>query len=260
MSHCIRRIGTFSALVVMAAVSGIAQAEDSTDPPDQRPARNAGDEGRKRSDAKGPSDRAGASERKASAPRAAAPAVPGRVNEAFTFPLAGGCDYSSTVRGTVRAAKGATGEEPKYVPSLTVNAWISCQNNTEMRVIDSTLRDAAMTRAELEQAIELRASLLADNGSVRCAYVPDFSLTENKLTGVGVFYLCPGGGAQAGGGSLDDLPADDTQRPMTPADKPPQEGRTPPSGRPSAEKPAPETRGAVDHRTVRERSPSDDSH
>ncbi len=257
MSH-IRRIGTFSALVVMAAVSGIAHAQDSTDPPEQRPAaRNAGDEARKRSDAKGPDDRANTSERKASAPKAAPPAVPGRVNEAFTFPLAGGCDYSSTVRGTVRPAKATAGEEPKYVPSLVVNAWISCQNNTEMRVVDSALREGAMTRAELEQAIELRASLLADNGSVRCAYVPDFSLSENKLTGVGVFYLCPGGAAQAGGGSLDDLP-DDTQRPAAPSEKAP-EGRTPASGRPSVDKPAPETRGAVDHRPVREKNSSDDS-
>jgi hypothetical protein len=127
-----------------------------------------------------------------------------------------------------------------------------------MRVIDSTLREGAMTRAELEQAIELRASLLSDNGAQRCAYVPDFSLGDNKLSGVGVFYLCPAGGAQAGA-PLEDLP-DDTMRPSAPADKP-AEGRVPASGRPSAEpRPQPETRGAVERRTVREKTPSDEAH
>jgi hypothetical protein len=181
------------------------------------------------------------------------------MNEAFTFPLAGGCEYSSTVRGTVRAARSQAGDEPKYVPNLVVNAWISCQNNTEMRVVDSSLREVAMTRGELEQAIELRASLLSDNGAMRCAYVPDFALGDNKLSGTGIFYLCPGGGAQAGGGSLDDLP-DDTMRPSAPpTDKLP-EGRTPATGRPAVDnRPLPETRGAVDHRSVREKSPSDDS-
>jgi hypothetical protein len=248
MSHGIRRFGTFSALVVVATVSGVVHAEDSTEPSDSRPpARSAGDESKKRV----------ANDRRATE-RKAAPAVPSRVNEAFTFPLAGGCDYSSTVRGTVRAARNAAGDEPKYVPSLVVNAWISCQNNTEMRVIDNSLREGAMTRAELEQAIELRASLLADNGAVRCAYVPDFSLGENKLSGVGVFYLCPGGGAQAGGGSLDDLP-DDTTRPAAPAERP-SEGRAPATGRPAETKPPPETRGAVDHRTIREKSsPSEET-
>jgi hypothetical protein len=144
------------------------------------------------------------------------------------------------------------------VPSLVVNAWISCQNNTEMRVIDSSLREGAMTRAELEQAIELRASLLSDNGAMRCAYIPDFSLAESKLSGVGVFYLCPGGSAQAGG-SLEDLP-DDTTRPAAPVEKP-AEGRSPSSGRPAVEpRPQPETRGAVDRRTVREKTSSDETH
>jgi hypothetical protein len=182
------------------------------------------------------------------------------MNEAFTFPLAGGCEYSSTVRGPVRPAKSQAGDEPRYVPSLVVNAWISCQNNTEMRVIDSSLREGSMTRAELEQAIELRASLLADNGAMRCAYVPDFALGENKLSGVGVFYLCPAGGAQAGGG-LDDLPDDTMTRPAAPVPvEKPSDGRNPSSGRPPVDNhPQPETRGAVDRRSIREKSPSDDS-
>jgi hypothetical protein len=256
MSHCIRHIGTFAALVAVAAVSGITRADDASDSSEARPpARNAGDENRKRSDSK--SERGSSNDKRADRKNAAA-VVPTRMNEAFTFPLAGGCEYSSTVRGTVRNARTQAGDEPKYVPSLVVNAWVSCQNNTEMRVIDSSLREGAMTRAELEQAIELRASLISDNGTTRCAYVPDFSLGDNRLSGVGVFYLCPAGGAAQAGAPLDDLP-DDTTRPSAPADKP-AEGRSPSSGRPAVEsRPQPETRGAVDRRTVRERT-SDDSH
>jgi hypothetical protein len=258
MSHCIRRIGTFSVFVALATVSGIALAEDSSEPSEPRPtSRNAGEENRARSDSKASNARGSSNDRRASDRRTPA-VVPARMNEAFTFPLAGGCEYSSTVRGTVRPARSQVGDEPRYIPSLVVNAWISCQNNTEMRVIDSSLREGAMTRGELEQAIELRASLLADNGAMRCAYVPDFALADNKLSGVGVFYLCPGSGAQAGGGSLDDLP-DDTMHPTVPAEKPP-EGRNPSTGRPPVDNRAqPETRGAVDHRSVREKSPSDDS-
>jgi hypothetical protein len=256
MSHCIRRIGTFSVLVALGTVSGSALAQESSESPDSRPtSRNAGDDNRKRSDSKTPNERGSSNDRRASDRRTPA-IVPTRMNEAFTFPLAGGCEYSSTVRGTVRAARGQAGDEPKYVPSLVVNAWISCQNNTEMRVVDTSLREGAMTRGELEQAIELRASLLADNGTQRCAYVPDFALGENKLSGVGVFYLCPAGGAQAGG-AVDDLP--DETRPAIVPEKAP-EGRNPPTGRPAVDnRPQPETRGAVDHRMIREKSPADDS-
>jgi hypothetical protein len=159
-------------------------------------------------------------------------AVPARVNEAFTFPIAGGCDYSATVRGNVRPARGPLGEEPKYVPSLVVNAWISCENNTELRVTDNALRETPMTRGELEQAIELRASLLAEGSTSRCAYVPDFSLADNKLAGGGIFYLCPTAATQVGGGPYDiDVP-EEVQRPAVPVDRPAGMSVTPdPDGR-----------------------------
>jgi hypothetical protein len=260
MSHVNRRIGIFSALVVATAVSSVSRAEDSGDASEPRssqdevrrgqPSRLTSDDSKRRTDAKNASDRGISNERKA-IDRRPAPVVPSRMNEAFTFPLSGGCDYTTTVRGTVKPARGPAGEEPKYVPNLVVNAWVSCQNNTEMRVMDNTLRDVPMTRAELEQAIELRASLLTESSATRCAYIPDFALGENKLAGVGIFYLCPAGGAQAQGAPLDDLP-DENVRPAIQPERP-AEGRTPSSGRPSPEnRPASETRGASERR-----SPSD---
>jgi hypothetical protein len=172
------------------------------------------------------------------------------MNEAFTFPLGGGCDYTSTVRGTVKPARTAGGEEPKYVPTLTVNAWISCQNNTELRVTDNALREVAMTRAELEQAIELRASLLAEGTASRCAYIPDFALGENKLAAGGIFYLCPTNGAAPSGG-MDDLQEEATRPAMPSLDHLPSNMRAVPETRP-----ANDTRGA-DPRS-RDRAPMDE--
>ena len=55
-----------------------------------------------------------------------------------------------------------------------------------------------MTRAELEQAIELGASLLAEGTATRRVYVPDFALGENKLAAGGIFNLCPTSGSSGG--------------------------------------------------------------
>src|SRR5262249_36204217 len=103
----------------------------------------------------------------------------------------GGCQYSSIVKGTVRPARTAPGDEPRFIPNLLINAWITCQNNTELRVTDNALRDMTLTRSELEQAIELRATLLSEGSGRRCAYVPDFSLADNKFASLGMSYLCP---------------------------------------------------------------------
>ena len=126
-------------------------------------------------------------------------AVPTRINEAFTYPIGNGCQYSATVRGSVKSARSASGEEPRYTPNLTVNAWVTCQNNTELRVTDNALRETAMTRSQLEQAIELRGSLLAESSGKRCVYVPDFNLGDGRLTGVGVSNLCPSSSAMGSG-------------------------------------------------------------
>jgi len=206
MRHCTRCLSLCSTLVLFVLGPAVSLADDSSNPYDppsaeevqkpptrvanddgqKPPARVANDDARRRSEAKSPSpsEPSGSSDRKPRDPKSVASAVPARVNEAFTFPLSGGCNYGSTVRGTVRTVKTGAGEEPRYAPTLVLNAWVSCQNNTELRVTDNTLRDVAMTRPELEQAIELHTSLLAESASARCAFVPDFLLADNKLSGL----------------------------------------------------------------------------
>lgn len=213
MLHGIRCAGMVSVIVTLAAGSHLAQAQGSGD--ESGDARSMADEGKKgngngsrgsaddkrRSDPKSQGDRASSGDRRGndSRPTQGPLAVPTRINEAFTYPTGNGCQYSATVRGTVKAARSVNGEEPRYNPNLTVNAWVTCQNNTELRVTDSSLRETPMTRSQLEQAIELRGSLLVEGAGKRCVYVPDFSVGDGRLSGVGVSYLCPTSSAMGSG-------------------------------------------------------------
>jgi hypothetical protein len=193
-----------SILVTLAAIPHSATAQSSND--ESGDGRSMADEGkkgnnarsssddRKRSDSK--SDRGG-DRRSDSRPTQGPLAVPSRINEAFTYPIGNGCQYSATIRGSVKAARGGSGEEPRYSPNLTVNAWVTCQNNTELRVTDNSVKDTAMTRSQLEQAIEMRGSLLAESSGKRCIYLPDFNLGDGRLAGVGVSYLCPSASSSA---------------------------------------------------------------
>jgi hypothetical protein len=253
-------LGICSTLALLVFDSPASLAEDSNpyaDPPSTDdakkppPSHNPSSDGRRRSDPKNPSEHGGSGDKRPGEPKSGA-AMPARVNEAFSFGL-NGCEYGATVRGTVRPTKTAAGEEPKYTPNLVLNAWVSCQNNTELRVTDNTLRDVAMTRAELERAIELHASLLAEDASGRCAYVPDFWLGESKLTGMGVSYMCGAGKAQVAGGPTDDVAEDDlrplpgaSERSDAPAKDRPVESRTPAARR--APERSPDTRAAPERR------------
>jgi hypothetical protein len=173
----------------------------------------------------------------------------GRVNEAFSFLVGSGCQFSSTIRGTIRSAQTAPGDEPKYVPNLVVNAWVTCQNNTEQRVVDNTVREMPMTRSELEQAIELRGSLLDEGSGRRCAYVPDFALSENKIAGFGVAYMCP----VKLGGSGDNHAALEGSRPAA------GEPRGASRGKPGPDTPSSEHRGSAENRAAGENKGSSDN-
>ncbi|HKQ69351.1 MAG TPA: hypothetical protein VJT73_08430 [Polyangiaceae bacterium] len=192
------RSGTFSLFVAMGLASATAAAQSPND--DLADSRDSSGEAKK-----GNSPRSSEGDAKKREPRSqndraerrtdryvpGGREVPGRMNEAFSFPAPNGCQYSSTIRGTVRSARTAAGEEPKYTPNLVVNAWVTCQNNTDIRVTDNTLREAPMTRVELEQAIELRGTLLSEASGKRCVFVPDFALGDSRLASIGVSYLCP---------------------------------------------------------------------
>ena len=200
MLHGIHRAGLFSIVMTLAIGSQSALAQGSGD--ESGDGRSMADDAKKGDGSHGSSDnkkrsdsrneRASSGDRRGNDSRAEKGplAVPTRINEAFTYPIGNGCQYSATVRGSVKSARSASGEEPRYTPNLTVNAWVTCQNNTELRVTDNQVRETAMTRSQLEQAIELQGSLLAESSGKRCVYVPDFTLGDGRLAGVGVSNLC----------------------------------------------------------------------
>jgi len=211
MLHRIHRAGMLSIVVTLAVGSHSALAQGSGD--ESGDGRSMADDAKKgnashgsaddkkRSDSRNQNERASSGDRRGNDSRSAQGplAVPTRINEAFTYPIGNGCQYSATVRGSVKSARSASGEEPRYTPNLTVNAWVTCQNNTELRVTDNSLRETGMTRSQLEQAIELRGSLLAESSGKRCIYVPDFNLGDGRLSGVGVSNLCPSSSAMGSG-------------------------------------------------------------
>jgi len=203
------RAGLFSIVMTLAVGSHSALAQGSGD--ESGDGRSMADDAKKGDGSHGSSDnkkrgdsrndKASSGDRRGNDSRAEKGplAVPSRINEAFTYPVGNGCQYSATVRGNVKSARSASGEEPRYTPNLTVNAWVTCQNNTELRVTDNQVRETAMTRSQLEQAIELRGSLLAESSGKRCAYVPDFNLGDGRLAGVGVSNLCPSSSTMGSG-------------------------------------------------------------
>jgi hypothetical protein len=146
-------------------------------------------------------DRAGTNDRRSSK---AGPSNsdPIQVNEVFAAAAPNGCQYSATVRGTVRPVRTGAAEEPKYAPNLLVNAWVSCRSKTELRVIDNPLRETTVGRADLEQTLALRGTLLAGSATKRCAYVPELSMGDNRLVVQSVSYLCP---VHAGTGAVAEL-------------------------------------------------------
>ena len=73
-----------------------------------------------------------------------------------------------------------------------------------MRVSEHLMTSHPMTMSELQSALELRASLITQTAGQRCAYVPDFRVSPERLEGVGAALLCPlpAQGAVRGGGPM----------------------------------------------------------
>lgn len=122
------------------------------------------------------------------------------VNERVSFPAAGGCQYTASVNGTIAPvtekekggskSKGQSQASNQLSSDLRVNAQLSCPNKAVLRVQDTVSRTGPMTPVDLEHAIERRATILVEEAGTQCAFMPNFQLGNNKLTGTGVAYLC----------------------------------------------------------------------
>ena len=73
---------------------------------------------------------------------------------------------------------------------LRVNTQVSCPGKPTLKVEETVTRTGPMTRGILEEAIERRATVVIAEGGRACAFVPDFNLTDQRLSGVAVAYMC----------------------------------------------------------------------
>ncbi|WP_437940878.1 hypothetical protein [Sorangium sp. So ce341] len=92
-------------------------------------------------------------------------------------------------QGGGQAGPGA-GDQERVKPNLTVSASMSCPNAPELRVTDTLKTDTAVTRSELEGMISRRASIATQKSGRFCMYVPQFELTNERLSGRGIAQLC----------------------------------------------------------------------
>jgi hypothetical protein len=111
-------------------------------------------------------------------------------DEQFTFPIEDGCNYTASIRGTIRPI--AVGPEAwrKLEPDLAVTAVLKCPSAETLKVSEKVSGTGPMTRAEVESLLVRHASILREASGRRCSYVPDVSFVGEGLAGTGVTYLC----------------------------------------------------------------------
>ncbi len=136
------------------------------------------------------------------------------ISEHFSAAVANGCQYTADVSGTVTPAKpggtqkggaqqsgaqqqqsgaqqsGAQQAVQHLDPNLTVTASLTCPGGQKREITDTISRTGPLTREALEDAIERRATIVAIDTPQQCAYMPDFQIAGQKLSAVGVAYLC----------------------------------------------------------------------
>lgn len=115
---------------------------------------------------------------------------PMNLNDQVSIPLENGCLYRADVRGKVVPVDRGKFTEPAVRPDLTIAAEVACPNAAVLHRTRSILGPAPITRAQLVDAIEQRASVATGASGQACYYAPDFELTSKRLVGNGVSYVC----------------------------------------------------------------------
>ncbi len=111
-------------------------------------------------------------------------------DEHFTFAVEDGCNYTASIRGTLRPV--ALGPEAyrKVEPDLALTAVLECPSADPQKVAEKVAGTGPITRTDLESLLERRASILSETGK-RCSYVPDIAFVGEGLAGKSVAHLCP---------------------------------------------------------------------
>lgn len=125
------------------------------------------------------------------------------VNATFQDTVADNCQYTATVRGTVREfnAAGATADNAvQFTPRLQIQAQLTCPNGSARQVSSYTLQGPQFGREQLAQAITEHARIFVSRGDQVCSYAPRLSFDAGRLASNGIAQSCM---TQRGGGPRD---------------------------------------------------------
>jgi len=116
----------------------------------------------------------------------------------FAFDVGNDCRYQAKVNGSLQPVQ-SKGAETRYRPDLDVWAKLSCPNATAIEDSDGVRSDQTFTRDDLARMISFRASFFRNEGSKKCAYVPEVDFDGKDVKANKVSYLCPAPSATGGG-------------------------------------------------------------
>jgi hypothetical protein len=114
---------------------------------------------------------------------------PVALNQKLSVPLENGCRYDAVVRGRIDPILSASAQR-EVSPNLDVTAQVACPNETVIRSTRNVITPAPMTSAQLEQALETRASVATSATGQPCYYTPDFSFVRDQIVANGVAMVC----------------------------------------------------------------------
>jgi hypothetical protein len=120
----------------------------------------------------------------------------GVIDDRYAADLDNGCEYRSTVRGTVRP------EGSALAPDLRVRASVHCPNVPRVSAPERAVRARANSPEQLARAVAAAGRVHTRGADGACQYVPAFRAAGTQLAARDVSYTClpaRGGGPTAGG-------------------------------------------------------------
>jgi hypothetical protein len=117
------------------------------------------------------------------------------INARFQETVGDNCQYSGTIRGTIREANvaGATADNAtQMTPDLRIQATLSCPsgNVQQQQTVKATLRGPQYAREQLAQTIQERARIFTSRNGQVCSYAPRLAFDSGRLASNGIAQSC----------------------------------------------------------------------
>jgi hypothetical protein len=125
------------------------------------------------------------------------------VNHVYAQGLANGCQYSASVRGTLRTLRAPGAERTaalRYQPDLSLRTEVSCAGVARPIARTVPVRGPALDRDALLERLAAQGTLERREDGHRCAFIPEFTLEGETLQADSVRAQCDAGAAARGGG------------------------------------------------------------